>query len=145
MTTISTCPGTQFQDDDDAAGFEADDEDTKEAKERVRGDHLGANMFGEGKEDEVDKEEKEQRDEKSMNKELGKQIVKGLVNLEHAMDYKDDVDSEGEDNIPFKDSSVHLRAPPRPLSQSPRETRRLIRSGLRIRAGEGQGRCQEGR
>ncbi len=98
--------GDEFQDDDDAAGFEADDEDTKESKDRVRRDHLGANMFGEGKEDEIDKEEKEQQDEKSKNKLLGKQIVKGLVNLEHAMDYKDDVHSDDEDNNPFKDSSV---------------------------------------
>ncbi|KAH8889641.1 Rap30/74 interaction domain-containing protein [Thozetella sp. PMI_491] len=97
--------GDEFQDDDDAAGFEADDEDTKEAKDRVRRDHLGANMFGEGKEDEVDKEEEAAREEKVKNKQLGKSITKGLVKLEHSTGYKEDIVSEEEDNNPFKLSS----------------------------------------
>ncbi|KAK3324198.1 hypothetical protein B0T19DRAFT_486415 [Cercophora scortea] len=92
-----------FQDDDETPGFEADDEDAKDAKERIRREQAAANLWGEGEEEKVDEEEKEQQIEKLKRKTMGKQTVKGLVKLEHAMDY-DDSDSDAENN-PFTDSS----------------------------------------
>lgn len=96
----------EFQDDDETAGFEADDEDTRESKDRVRRDHLSANHFGEGDEHEVEKEQKIAELEKKARKMLGKQTVRGLTKHEHALDYADAANSEDDDNNPFTDSSV---------------------------------------
>ncbi|KAK4204150.1 putative transcription initiation factor IIF subunit alpha [Triangularia verruculosa] len=95
--------GDEFQDDDETPGFEADDEDTKESKERVRREQVAANLFGEGEEDKVEKEERERQLEKLKRKMIGKQTIKGLVKLEKAMDYDDG--SESDSNNPFTDSS----------------------------------------
>lgn len=96
--------GDEFQDDDETPGFEADDEDSKDAKERLRRNHLASNTFGEGEEDKVDEEEREEKMEKLKRKTIGKQTAKALVKLEHAMDY-DELDSEEEDNNPFTSES----------------------------------------
>lgn len=96
--------GDEFQDDDEAPGFEADDEDSKEVKQRIRREQVGANLFGEGEESKVDEEEREKELEKLKRKMMGKQTMKGLVKLEHAMDY-DNSDSENEANNPFTESS----------------------------------------
>jgi len=97
--------GDEFQDDDETPGFEADDEDAKDAKTRIRREVLGANLFGEGEESKVDEEEREQQLEKLKKKLIGKKTIKGLMKLEHAMDY-DESDSEKDMNNPFTDSSV---------------------------------------
>ncbi|KAK0643532.1 hypothetical protein B0T16DRAFT_459669 [Cercophora newfieldiana] len=96
--------GDEFQDDDETPGFEADDEDTKDAKTRIRREALGANLFGEGEESKVDEEEREQQLEKLKRKMIGKKTMKDLMKLEHAMDY-DDSDSDKDENNPFTDSS----------------------------------------
>lgn len=98
--------GDEFQDDDETPGFEADDEDAKETKERVRREQVAANLFGEGEEGKVDEEEREARLEKYKQKIIGKTTRKKLMKLEHAMDY-DDLDSD-QDNNPFADSSVRV-------------------------------------
>ncbi|KAM7185025.1 hypothetical protein V8F33_012638 [Rhypophila sp. PSN 637] len=95
--------GDEFQDDDETPGFEADDEDAKESKDRVRREQVGANLFGEGEEGKVEEEEREARLEKYRQKVIGKTTRKKLMKLEHAMDY-DDLDSD-QDNNPFADSS----------------------------------------
>ncbi|KAL2129689.1 hypothetical protein VTI74DRAFT_7432 [Chaetomium olivicolor] len=95
--------GDEFQDDDEAPGFDADDEDTKEAKERIRREQVSANTFGEGEEDKVEQEEREEQLEKLKRKMMGKQTVKTLKKLEHAMDYED-LES-GDENNPFTDHS----------------------------------------
>ncbi|KXX80267.1 Transcription initiation factor IIF subunit alpha [Madurella mycetomatis] len=93
--------GDEFQDDDETPGFEADDEDTKESKTRIRREQVSANTFGEGEEDKVEQEERERQLEKLKRKMMGKQTMKSLKKLEHAMDY--DEDSDSEDNNPFTD------------------------------------------
>ncbi|KAK3391078.1 hypothetical protein B0H63DRAFT_520272 [Podospora didyma] len=99
--------GDEFQDDDEAPGFEADDEDTKDSKERQRRQHLAANLFGEGEERKVDEEERQEEMDKMKRKTMGKQTIKGLRKLEHAMDYLDSDSEEGENN-PFTESSACL-------------------------------------
>jgi transcription initiation factor TFIIF subunit alpha len=96
--------GDEFQDDDEAPGFEADDEDARDAKDRMRRDHLGANLFGAAEEDEVDKEEEEEKLEKRREKVQGKRTRRNLAKLEHAMEYDSDSDSDN----PFAESSVSL-------------------------------------
>ncbi|KAK1759519.1 hypothetical protein QBC47DRAFT_372257 [Echria macrotheca] len=96
--------GDEFQDDDEAPGFDADDEDTKDAKTRIRREALGANLFGEGEEDKVDEEERERQLEKLKKKMIGKKTIKDLMKLEHAMDFED-LDSDKDENNPFTDSS----------------------------------------
>jgi transcription initiation factor TFIIF subunit alpha len=98
--------GDEFQDDDEAPGFEADDdEDAKEAKDRIRREQVSANTFGEGEEDKVEQQEREEQLEKLRAKMIGKQTVKTLKKLEHGLDY-DDLESGSEENNPFTDESV---------------------------------------
>ncbi|KAK4231272.1 putative transcription initiation factor IIF subunit alpha [Podospora fimiseda] len=94
--------GDEFQDDDETPGFEADDEDTKTTKDRLRREQKGANLFGEGEEDKVEQEEKEKELEKLRLKTIGKQTIKKLTKYEQAMEYEDDSSDE---NNPFTDSS----------------------------------------
>lgn len=95
--------GDEFQDDDETPGFEADDEDTKDSKDRIRREQVAANLFGDGEEDKVEQEEREKQLEKLKRKMIGKQTIKGLKKLEKAMDYEED--SESDKNNPFTESS----------------------------------------
>lgn len=99
----------EFQDDDEAPGFEADeDEDAKESKDRIRREQVTANTFGEGEEEKVEQQEREEQLEKLRSKMIGKQTVKTLKKLEHGQDY-DDLESGSEENNPFTDESVSTK------------------------------------
>ncbi|KAM0238954.1 hypothetical protein ACHAP5_008460 [Fusarium lateritium] len=94
--------GDEFQDDDEAPMFEKnDDEDTKETKERVRREQLGANLFGEGDEREVDKELDEQLREEIMRQTLGKATKKALIKR----DREDIYESDNSEENPWSSSS----------------------------------------
>lgn len=112
--------GDEFQDDDETPGFEADDEDAKDTKTRMRREALGANLFGDGEESKVDQEEREQQLEKLKKKMMGKKTMKDLVKLEHTMDYED-MDSDGDENNPFTDSSVSVSSRTALLAQLTRD------------------------
>lgn len=100
--------GDEFQDDDEAPMFERnDDEDTKDAKERIRREQLGANLFGEGDEGEVDKELDEQLQEEIMRQKLGKTTKKALIKRDQENIYESD-DSE---NNPWSSEVRWLSAP----------------------------------
>lgn len=94
--------GDEFQDDDENPGFEADDEDTRDTKDRVRRDHLGANLFGEAEEDEVEKEEKQAKLERQRDKVQGKSLRKALVKLDQNRAYEE---SDSDTDNPFQTSS----------------------------------------
>jgi transcription initiation factor TFIIF subunit alpha len=82
-----------FQDDDEQATFEPDnDEDTKDAKEKIKREQLGANVFGEADEAEVDKELAEERREKERTKKEGKGTRKALKKRERNLIYESDSD-----------------------------------------------------
>lgn len=86
--------GDEFQDDDEAPMFERnDDEDTKDSKDRIRREQLGANLFGEGDEQEVDKELDEQLREEILRQKLGKATKKALIKRDREDIYESD-DSE---------------------------------------------------
>lgn len=87
--------GDEFQDDDEAPMFERnnDDEDAKDAKERIRREQLGANLFGEGDEQEVDKELDAQVQEEELRQKLGKTTKKALIKRDQENIYESD-DSE---------------------------------------------------
>ncbi|KAL2120565.1 hypothetical protein VTJ04DRAFT_4592 [Mycothermus thermophilus] len=98
--------GDEFQDDDEAPGFEHDeDEDAKEAKERIRREQVQANTFGEGDDAKVEQEERELQLERLRAKMFGKQTVKTLKKLEHVENF-DDLESGSEENNPFTDASA---------------------------------------
>ncbi|KAK3318397.1 hypothetical protein B0H66DRAFT_236191 [Apodospora peruviana] len=101
--------GDEFQDDDETPGFEAEDEDAKEAKERVRREQVAANLFGAGEESKVDEEERERQIEKLKLKTIGKTTKKKLMKLEHAMDYDD---SDSENDNPFTDNESESESEP---------------------------------
>ncbi|KAF4971183.1 hypothetical protein FSARC_1905 [Fusarium sarcochroum] len=87
--------GDEFQDDDEAPMFEKnDDEDTKESKDRIRREQLGANLFGEGDEKEVDKELDAQLREEIMRQTLGKATKKALIKRDREDIYESDDSAE---------------------------------------------------
>ncbi|KAK8090717.1 Transcription initiation factor IIF subunit alpha [Apiospora phragmitis] len=96
--------GDEFQDDDETAGFEPDrDEDAKDSKDRVRREQLGANLFGDADEREVDNEEAKEKKEELERKLLGKDLKKALKKRDKQFQYDSD-DSERERD-PFASSS----------------------------------------
>lgn len=100
--------GDEFQDDDENPTLEPDnDEDLKEAKEKQRRDHLGANLFGDANEKQVEKEDEERQLEEFARKHFGKELRKALAKREHAYGYESDSDNTN----PFESSSVSLMPP----------------------------------
>lgn len=94
--------GDEFQDDDEAVTFEPqEDEDTKDSKDRIRREQLGANLFGDGDEQEVDKDLKEQLKEELERKKFGKTTKKALIKR----DREDVYESDNSEQNPW-DSSV---------------------------------------
>ncbi|KJZ79433.1 hypothetical protein HIM_00902 [Hirsutella minnesotensis 3608] len=94
--------GDEFQDDDEAPLFERnDDEETKESKERIRREQLGANLFGDGDEQEVDKELQEQLREELERQKYGKTTKKALIKR----DREDIYESDNSTDNPWSSSS----------------------------------------
>ncbi|KAL3420112.1 transcription initiation factor IIF subunit alpha [Phlyctema vagabunda] len=89
-----------FQDDDEQVTVEPDkDEDVKDAKDRIKREQLGANLFGDADEGEVDLELNEEKREAEKRKKLGKGVKKALKKREQNLIY----DSESEH--PYSSSS----------------------------------------
>ncbi|TPX15010.1 uncharacterized protein E0L32_004840 [Thyridium curvatum] len=94
--------GDEFQDDDENVGLEPDnDEDARDARERMRRNHLGANLFGEGDEKEVEKQEIDDLMAELKRKLDGKKLRKALAKREDALEYESDSDESN----PFGESS----------------------------------------
>jgi transcription initiation factor TFIIF subunit alpha len=94
--------GDEFQDDDDAPGFEVnEDEENKDSTTRIRRNQLGANLFGDADEQEVDKEEAEVKREEKQREMMGKGMRKALVKRERELNYLSDNSSSN----PFESSS----------------------------------------
>jgi transcription initiation factor TFIIF subunit alpha len=93
-----------FQDDDEQATVEPDnDEEAKEAQIRIKKEQLGANIFDQAVEAEVDKELAEMKKEEERRKLLGKGVTKALKKRERNYIYE----SDGSSN-PYESSSVSL-------------------------------------
>ncbi|KAG5928895.1 hypothetical protein E4U42_007762 [Claviceps africana] len=87
--------GDEFQDDDEAPYFErVEDDDTKESKDRIRREQLGANLFGEGDEREVDKELQERLREELERQKYGKTTKKALIKRDREQIYESDKSEE---------------------------------------------------
>ncbi|TFA97512.1 Transcription initiation factor IIF subunit alpha [Trichoderma ghanense] len=94
--------GDEFQDDDETPHFEPqEDEDTKESKTRIRREQLGANLFGEADEQEVDKELQEQLREELERQKYGKTTKKALIKRDREEIYE----SDDSDSNPWSSSS----------------------------------------
>lgn len=83
----------RFADDEENMLFEEDDE-TKEAEERIKRDQLQANVFDLKEEKEYEKQEKLEKKEKEAEKKLGKGVKKALMKREKNYIY----DSDSTDN-----------------------------------------------
>ena len=91
-----------FQDDDEQATMEPDqDEEAKEAQGRIKREQLGANIFDQAVEAEIDQELAEEQKEEEKRKLLGKGVTKALKKREKNYIY----DSDGSSN-PYESSSV---------------------------------------
>lgn len=99
--------GDEFQDDDENPTFERDnnDEEEKDSKERIRREQLGANLFGEADEHEIEQELRREEAEEEARKRLGKSLTKHLVKLEKHLEYKEDPDDSSDLDV---ESSVSL-------------------------------------
>ncbi|KEY66602.1 hypothetical protein S7711_01896 [Stachybotrys chartarum IBT 7711] len=87
--------GDEFQDDDEAATFERnDDEDTKESNTRIRREQLGANLFGEADEQEIDKDLEAQVKEEQDRRKFGKETKKALIKRDQENIYETDNSEE---------------------------------------------------
>ncbi|KAJ5040510.1 uncharacterized protein L3040_006165 [Drepanopeziza brunnea f. sp. 'multigermtubi'] len=92
--------GDLFQDDDEQVTFDPEnDEDAKDAQERVKRDRQGANVFDQTNEADVDEEEAEDKKAKEARKKLGKDVTKALRKRERNFVYNSDSDH------PYSDSS----------------------------------------
>ena len=89
----------RFADDEENMLFEEDDE-TKEAEERIKRDQLQANVFDLKAEKEYEKQEQLEQKEKDAEKRLGKRVKKALMKREKNYIY----DSDSPDN-PYSESS----------------------------------------
>ncbi|TVY93357.1 Transcription initiation factor IIF subunit alpha [Lachnellula willkommii] len=89
-----------FQDDDAQVTVEPDnDEDTKDAQEKIKREQLGANIFDQADELEVEKELEKELMEQEAEKKLGKKTRKALTKREQNLIYESDSDH------PYSDSS----------------------------------------
>ena len=86
--------GDQFADDEGENVIEGEDEETKQAEERIKRDQLQANIFDLKEEKEYDLAEQEERKEKEAEKKLGKGVKKALKRREKNYIY----DSDSADN-----------------------------------------------
>ncbi|KAG6005906.1 hypothetical protein E4U21_007540 [Claviceps maximensis] len=87
--------GDEFQDDDETPYFERmEDDDVKESKDRIRREQLGANLFGEGDENEVDKELQERLREELERQKYGKTTKKALIKRDREQIYESDKSEE---------------------------------------------------
>lgn len=82
-----------FQDDDEQVTVEPDnDEDAKDAQERVKRDRQAANVFDQANEADVDEEEEEDKKEQEQRRKLGKEVTKALRKRERNFVYNSDSD-----------------------------------------------------
>jgi transcription initiation factor TFIIF subunit alpha len=80
-----------FQDDDEMPTVEPDkDEEAKESKEKIKREQLGANIFDNNDEADVDEELEEEKREAELRKKLGKGVKKALTKREKMMVYESD-------------------------------------------------------
>jgi transcription initiation factor TFIIF subunit alpha len=82
-----------FQDDDEQATVEPEkDDDTKEAQEKIKRDQLGANVFGQANEADIDQEADKEEKEAEKMKKLGKKLKKAIRKRERNYMYESDSD-----------------------------------------------------
>ncbi|KAI9887653.1 MAG: hypothetical protein M1823_000517 [Watsoniomyces obsoletus] len=91
----------RFADDEENQLFEGEEEEAKEAENRIKRDQLQANVFDLKDEREYDREEDEEKKEKEMAKKLGKGLRRALRDREKNLVYDDDSDSN-----PYSDDST---------------------------------------
>lgn len=80
----------RFADDEENVLFEGEDEEAKEAEDRIKRDQLQANVFDLKEEKEYDKAEQEEKKEKDAEKKLGKGVKKALMKREKNYIYDTD-------------------------------------------------------
>ena len=87
--------GDEFQDDDEQPTLDRDeDEDAREAQDKIRRDQLGANLFGKANEQEVEAKIREEEDDEMERKILGKAVRKMLLKREKEAIYATDSDDD---------------------------------------------------
>lgn len=124
-----------FQDDDEQATMEPDnDEDSKFTAEKIKREQLGANLFGEGDEHEVEAELKEIEKEREMTKRLGKGLRKSLRKREKNYTYESDSSNPYSSSVCLHFWSIYqfltvyrVRAIQQMMRSKPKKTARRMR------------------
>ena len=83
----------RFQDDEENELFEGDDDDKKEAKEKMEKEQLQANIFGLNDEGRVDQAEAEKKKRKEDAKKQKRRVERALEEYEGQDDYRSDASS----------------------------------------------------
>jgi len=96
--------GEEFDDDDEGLVLEVEDEDTKISHERIRQNQLGANLFGDGDEKELDALEQHEMRQDQQRRVAMKKLKKATIKREGL----NEMESESDDSNPFESSSVSL-------------------------------------
>jgi transcription initiation factor TFIIF subunit alpha len=105
-----------FQDDDEQHTVEkVEDEETKEAQDRIKREQLAANIFDQADEAEVDQELQEEEKEAEKLKKFGKDVKKALKKRERNFIYDSDSDHPYSDVVSSLNTllSIELRLTPR--------------------------------
>lgn len=82
--------GDEFDDDDENPGFDNEDEDAKMSNERIRANMLGANLFGEANENEVDAQEEARLRRETERREATRKLKKTFIKRDDTNDIESD-------------------------------------------------------
>ncbi|KAI9738725.1 MAG: hypothetical protein M1834_008230 [Cirrosporium novae-zelandiae] len=82
----------RFADDEENPIFEGDEEEGKQAEDRIRRDRLQANVFDLKEEKDIEKDEKRREKDDALSKLVGKKVRKALMKREKNFNYEHDSD-----------------------------------------------------
>ena len=89
----------RFADDEENPMFDNDDEEAKEAEDRIKKDQLQANVFETKDEEQYDKAEEKEVKEKEVKKKHGKKVRKALMKREKNYIYDSDSDNPYSEDV----------------------------------------------
>ena len=97
-----------FADDDEDPVIEGEEEDKKQAADKIRKDYLGANVFDLKNEDEYDKAERLEKLRKAAEREHGKKLKKTIRKREKDFNYSSDSDNPYSSGVSLANKGIQI-------------------------------------